>query len=873
VGRNALDRVLVTGSASIATLAVVVSCGDNLGGGAQTAESPEAVAIDTVAPESVRAGDPIEVSCVFFDDQGLAIEPIPVPSTRVRFAPADAVIEIDDGEIIATRTGELEVSCASASLVLFDPSPSLIAVEPGEVSMLSISIDRDRITAGESVAATCSAFDAWGNPVDGVDPTLVVAPERPGNAIAGLTASFTGSGQYQLACDLPNAATAAADLEVLPDLPAAIVVSPVPSRPVYARGEIIELGHQVVDRFDNPVPEASVAIASSPVADVTDGIHFRYFANGFYQLTATVQGPTDEGALLEASAMVLIDGSGPAIACDNPIDGAMIDHTPGAPVGFSGSVSGLAGITEVQVNGSPVAVDGAGRFSVNLPTRFGINFVELAAIDEFGKESTRVCSFLAADLYIAEDGSQSGAVTMNLRQASVDDNNRGGPFNSLGDLFHSAINSAGLKAMIHDLLIAANPLKDSCDIDTWFGCAFRSRIDYLSSNFAGLNTVLLDLVNGGIEVRLTLDDARLRMRIRASLGIDTTGWITVDTATVRAIFDASLSGGRPRLTLRPGSVQTTVGSIDTDFSGLSGWIVDVVASFAEGTIRNLIANQVSNLIRTSLGGALDDLIANLDISALERSFDVARLDGGPPIAMSFVPSFSHVNANNSRLQLALGTRLTAPAAHARPSLGAAIERPPGPLDPAGGHPAAVAIHSGVINQALHALWRGGMFDATLDAGGATAALAAGLPPVVTMNGADRVEIALGDVAVNLDIPNVFPEPVPMLIGMRGSMRYQRVGDDISFDDFRIDELFFTSLQVAIDAENRDLIEGFLAEVLENVVGTALNDALPALPIPSFDLPASLSQFGLPAGLELRINAPALTAARPQILLLGSLVVQ
>lgn len=851
---------------------VWVGCGDNLTGASSSA-SPPIAAVDTVAPGSVRAGEPIDVSCRYIDDSGRVFEPVPAPSPQLRFAPAEAVMTTGEGDKIATRAGDLEVSCSLPELALFDPSPALIAVEPGEVTQLTTELDRDRIGAGESVTASCQAFDWWGNRVDDVTPALVAAPSLAGNLIEGLTATFTGAGRYQLACDLPTVATISADLEVLPALPAAIVVSPVPDRPVYARGEIIELGHRVVDRYDNPVPEAAVAVTSQPAADVSAGARFRYFANGVYQLTATVSGPTDGGVLLEASAAVLVDGTGPEIACDQPLDGEMIDHPPGDPIGFSGTVSGLAGVVEVAVNGTSVAVDGAGRFSTSLPTRFGINFVELAATDEFGKESTRVCSFLVADRFADDGEALSGAVSMNLRQPAVDDGSRSGGINSLGDILHTAINSAGLKQKIHEMLLAANPLKNSCDLDTWLGCVFRSRLDYLSSSFAGVNTVALDLVSGGIDARMRINDARLRLRVRATGGIDTTGWVIADWAEIRLIFDTTLSGGRPRLTIRPGTIQTSVGPIDTDFSGVDGFLLDIIASFAESTIRDLIANQVNRLIRRSLGAALDGIVANLDISKLARSFDVPRLDGGPAIGVTFTPGFSDVAANNARLLFGLSTRFEAPAAHARPSLGAPVAAPPGPVSPNVSQPAVIAIHSAVLNQALHALWRGGLFDATLDADGATATLATGLPPVVTMAGGDRVEIALGDVAVTLDVPNVFPEPVPMILGMRGSLRFSRSGDDIVFDDFVIDELYFTSQQVSIDAENRDLIEGFLIEVLTGVVGNSLNDALPALPIPSFDLPASLAEYGLPAGGALGLVSPVLGAAPPQILLTGSLSIQ
>lgn len=491
-----------------------------------------------------------------------------------------------------------------------------------------------------------------------------------------------------------------------------------------------------------------------------------------------------------------------------------------------------------------------------------------------------MCSFLVANRYAAESSGLSGAVSMNLRQAAIDDGSRSGPPQSLGDIFHTVLNSDGLKDTIHDLFLGANPLKDSCDVGGPFGsCIFSSRMHYLSSSFPSTNTVSLDLVSGGIETSLRLSNVSLRLRVRATGGVDSTGWVTVDSVDVDLTFNTTLGANRPRITIRPNSVTTSVGNISTDFDGADGWIIDnIVVPVAEGKIRDLLEEQVSNLIRNQVGDALDDVVGNLDISALATSFDVPRLDGGAPIHMTFTPGFSHVNATNSRLLFGLSTELSAPAAHARPSLGAPVQNPPGPITPSANGAAAIAIHSAVVGQALHALWRAGLFDATLTGGGsfpdgASVTLRTGLPPVVRMVGSDRLELALGNVAVSLVYPGVFAEPLDMLLGMRATVKYQQVGGDIVFSDFALEELYFTSFQVSIDAASRDIIEEFLVDVLGGLVGDSLNDALPALPIPSFTLPASLGDFGLPAGGVLGLSSPTLSAAIPQLVLAGALSIE
>src|SRR5690606_15306349 len=76
--------------------------------------------------------------------------------------------------------------------------------------------------------------------------------------------------------------------------------------------------------------------------------------------------------------------------------------------------------------------------------------------------------------------------------------------------------------------------------------------------------------------------------------------------------------------------------------------------------------------------------------------------------------------------------------------------------------AGVAVHVGVFEQALHALWRGGMFDATL--GGAQLGnglpaeaqirVSTLLPPVATLSG-NAVELSLGAMHLQVTYPGLF----------------------------------------------------------------------------------------------------------------------
>jgi hypothetical protein len=62
---------------------------------------------------------------------------------------------------------------------------------------------------------------------------------------------------------------------------------------------------------------------------------------------------------------------------------------------------------------------------------------------------------------------------------------------------------------------------------------------------------------------------------------------------------------------------------------------------------------------------------------------------------------------------------------------------------------------------------------------------------------------------------------------------------------------------------------FLTQVLQDVLADAINNGLPAFPIPAFALPASAADFGLPAGAELGIVNPQLSTSGSHFVLTGA----
>ncbi|MBO6935343.1 MAG: hypothetical protein JJ863_10210 [Deltaproteobacteria bacterium] len=875
-----------------AALVVAAGCGDDGGGPDSGTIDPDAMVmldpidiidaalVQTMAPMEVRAGEVIPVTCTILDENG-EVYSSAGRTPRIRVSPEGSV-ERMDGMITAVRVGTVEVSCAFPDLMLTDETPALVNIIPGEPSEVITSVDRNSVDAGGTVNATCDVFDAHGNRVDDAEPTLSTTPSSEGTTVDGLSATLTEAGIYEFSCTLPGTTTTPQRVEVTPSLPAALVVAKVPDQPVYGIGQVIEVVAIVTDQYGNEVVDAPVGYVSNPAAGAMIGSsRFRYFEDGTFVVTVTVAPPTEGDVVLSQDVTIVVNGNGPQIQCDNPADGQMINVAPGGTLNFQGSVDDSSGVDSVMVNGTAATLDGSGGFSIPVTVDFGINFLDIVATDSFGEESSRTCAFLASDRWAPPGDVLGDTVALGLGQGAIDDMDPAGSVDSLDDLLHTVVNSPGLRNTLHTSLLANNPLKPrSCDYSTFLGCVFRSEINYLDSQLNGPNRTELTLIDGGMHALVRLENVRIRLDVDTNLG-DTEGWATISYVQIELDFAAGLSGGRPTLTVVPGSVDVESGSISTSFSGIDGFFINIIVDLLQNTVRGMVEDALTGFVEDNFNELLDGVVGSLDISSLGSVFTVPRLDGSGNIDLNFGVGFSSISPTASRLLFGIGTRFTGPTAIGRPTLGvavphggtAALRDDPNRM----GRTASVSIHLGLFNQVLHALWRGGLLEATIDSStlggdspdGLSAVVSGALPPVAVMNVEGDVELGIGTLAMQLTYPGIFDDPIFVVLGARASTDVALSGNDITFGTITVEELYFSAEGVSLDMSTRETLERFFTSLVQSIVDGALNDALPALPIPSFTLPTSVADFGLTPGMELGITSPALATERPHFVLRGN----
>ncbi|HEU5056986.1 MAG TPA: hypothetical protein VFU21_10700 [Kofleriaceae bacterium] len=856
---------------------LLAACGDNL----EAPPEPDP-RLDTTAPAEVRAGDLIAVTCTLERPSG----EIEIVQGEVVATPETA-IEREGLDVIAVEAIDVEVACRLSEPNIIDPTPAVVHVVPGPPANVVTTASPNPITAGETLTVGCEVFDFYGNPIETAQPSFTLSPSDDGNVIDGFTAVMTRAGQFTAACEIPGAIGEGVVVDVLPALPASMVLGQVPEQSIYAVGSLVQITHQVSDRFGNTVPDAVVSKESTiisgtgPILPMGED-SFQYMGEGRYRVVATVQPPTEGDVEIRGTLQINVNSNGPALLCDSPADASMRNLAPGSVVTFRGSAADANDVESVMVNGSPATVAEDGSFTAPITTRFGINFVDVAATDGFGEESTKVCSFLASNQWGVATSNLADTIMLKLVQAAWDDGSRSGGINDFDDILSLVLNSSGPRDAVHASLLAANPLKpSSCDREICtFGlcvCVLSSEVVYQDAIFGGPHTSTLALVGGGLQPAAQLNDIRLRLRVRgraAGIPYDTTGWVTLSYVRVGLILDAALSGGRPSLSTRSGSVVVTVGSIDADFDGIDGAIINIIIDLAQGTVRNLVSNTLRNFVINNFDALLDSLMSNLDISTLGTTFNVPRPAGGPPIPVSFGVGFSSINTTSSRMLIGISTRFTAPLANNYFSLGVAL--PPGSRlnDPASVTRTAVAAHVGIFNQVLHALWRGGMFEATLTGADidpdlpaeATASVVTRLPPVAQVIGS-QVEIHLGGIEVAVDHPDL-PNNLQVSLGAAVRTSVSLNGNDLAFSGLTIEELYISTDAISLSSADQQQLEDMLRPLLQQVANTALNDALPSIPLPTFTIPDALGPYGLPVGEELGITSPTLTTAPQHFTLRG-----
>ena len=831
-----------------------------------------------VGAPATEAGVENRVTCQALDGEGDPVEDV-VLVFEVRPALGWRAAEAP-GALVGERAGTYYLTCTAPGLGQRDATPARWDVRPGPAVLVRASVDPPVVVAGDTTQVTCRAEDREGNVVSSGDAEVSVRPAIAGVDVDGRQATLRTAGVFQAVCDLAGAVSEGeARISVLPGPPAQLVAAVAPDVAVHEVGAVVGFVARLTDVFDNLVVDAPLEWSSEPALVAFGEGRFRADAEGRYLLGVRATGTTFEDRVLEAEAEILVDSGGPAIACTEPVEGAMLVRR--ARLVLSGRVDDVAGIDLLTVDGEDAALDEEGRFAVEVAPSWGLNVHELVATDAVGNVNSTFCSYFASERYVDEDAAIDDAILLHLSQQAVDDGPPNRPLTSLTDLLRRVVDSPGLVRTIDQTLRAQNPILPTRCMQRLplVGCVLSVGAEYRGMRVRGPNSLSARLVEGGLRISARLENLEIDVQMRGTVG--NSGTLTAAHVAIELTFDAGLVDGRPRVALRETN-SVEVGDLDSDFDGfLSGALLDLVFEAFEGTVRNELVGALRDFLEQEIDALLSDVLAGLDLDALGLGLEVPAIAGGDAAVLSLGVGFSTLHANPTRLQLGISSRVNGPSRQGAASAGVAL--PPGAvkieLRPEG--TTGAAVHLGLVNQLLHRLWRAGVFDLGGAADllgdlpdGASVALRVQVPPAVigTGDGAN-LRMHLGPIAGELLYPGFFDEALRIRlaafliapVALDGGRGIVFGGDD----GIALDRIYVAVDGVSMSPEARATLERDLGRILQAVVDQALNNALPALPIPDFALPESLEAFGVPPGTRMGLRGATLDGTFTHFLLDGT----
>jgi hypothetical protein len=855
---------------ALVLIAAAVACGDN--------NVPSNTIETFVGRTTLLAGERVDARCEILDPNGqTAIDLVtgtPLSDATemvIDYRHPDSFALDDEALTIAVRAGTAQVRCSAPSLELVDEEPALITIEPGPAVRVLTQLEADVAVAGQEVGVGCLVFDGFGNQIDNFTQMVSISPFGAGTVAGVDKVSANLIGEYEVSCVVEGAADVEPDfLLVLPALPASIAGSLTPEKSLYTIDDQVSLVATTFDEFGNRVDDVAFLYAASPAVPSPSEARFQFDADGSFALSATVTSPTKDNVPLSVTLPVVVDSAGPSIQCrrfDSPTveAEAYMVQSGATSVTVPVAVNDSFTVSSVKINGTTASFNSTnGLFQATVPLTFGMNFFDVVATDQFGKENSTTCFVLSAPIYTSENGSLADSLDLRLDQEAIGDGGLTGPIDSLNDILFVILNSNEIKTLVNNGLVSANPVNDgSCGV---FAC--NPDVNYIN-NTISWNTAntFVQLRPGGLTVTVTLPNVRLRASACGTtccIG-GSTVTIVANPITAAIDFNLTLVNGVMRASVN-GNPNVTVGAVSLDGSGFCGFLLDIIEGLVTGPVRTAVQNALKSFINSDVAPLLDQLVSSLDVNTLGSTFNVPKLDGTGNLQLGFGLTFSSLNIDPTRALLGLGTRFTpGTVGQNRPSLGIARRTGSVLLDNMGTtqiRSVGIAFYEGALNQVLHGLWRGGFFQANLTIGGGTATIDARLPPVAKITSNNQAQLMLGGISATITIPGVINNPIPIVFGGRATANVSMVGDTLSFGGFNLDQLF-VSFQTPLTQQQRTAMANFLGQVLNDVLSDAINTGLPAFPIPTFSLPAAAAEYGLPAGAELGILSPLLsTPASP-----------
>jgi len=806
-------------------------------------------------------GDDISDSVQFSTEMSPSLGVLDDGAGQYRFTNAD------------TYTFFASVDLLGATLV----GAASVVVSAGPAASVDLELSVPVVNAGAPVGLTSELFDLWGNRLEASDGDVVYSVS-PSATLSGELLVATVSGSYTVTSTLADGTASDSEfLSVLPGEPASLDIS-LSSYDV-EKGQGIVVDTQVLDNFGNDV-DYPVELSTDPSFGTDTWADFvRFHEEGVFTVLADV---TEYGLHAE-DGPVLVDSSGPSIRVTYPPRGAELESSAGSVVTVTGTViDSLTGVTSVTVNGVSVTLQAGGAFSHDIDADYGLNTLEVVALDGDGNTSDLFQTFLWGD-YTAQGQPHEDAVLARLNEGAID---------AIESLLVGMISSGSIVSAIAGqslgningtpvVLSSVNIGNPNLELDTFSGnpdgylevyagfapvsmSASATRVTVPGFGWAGLYadatfSVSMSTFESLSNVQLWVDSTNT---IRADI-ISGSTLVNIDGTNIsNDYFDTYVDWGcgscNPDFSGWPwewdldlvdcacvageDAANAALGFLSDVLSFLINALLDLVSLLVD-LLEPLLEGVVAGLLESELGPIIEDALADLEIVT-----DIPLM--GVVISLDALPQ--DIDIDDDGMLIALESVVTSPLGPAAPAtLGALYNIQSMWPTYSYTEDLHLSLEDGLVNQLLHSAWQGGVLNMTMDAAELgldvsqldsilpltqlELSMQPLLPPVVGPDSAGDMELAIGDLLIN-----VTGDPG----GVSGLMMQLAV-TVIAEADFSVD----SSNQIVFAFTNPDLYMDFVhsdpwvvnGEVVENVMESVIDILIPNL----IDTLGGLGGFQMP----------------------------
>jgi hypothetical protein len=694
--------------------------------------TPALKLVVTVSDPNPTAGDEVEY-LAYMDG---ASEPVLVEDVLLS-STAEPLLDWDDDSLTPTLAGKHTL----VATAVFKGSPQIATVEmqvdPGAPATVDLELTDYQAKAGETIAWGVRAWDAYGNETD----TTTVSVETNSEY-----AVLQGADIYSTVPDLYTATATAAEGPF--DVEDFIFTASDPATLV------LELSDTDLEKEETTIATVLIHDDYGNLVDmpfdlwVDPGtyVDVEYNAITFHdEGEFTVWAATPDQALSDSVGPLLIDSTGPDLVVENPPRGT---QTIDLGQFVSGTVADeWTGVTSVVVNGDNAAISGNG-WSVWQDYDFGTTFLDTEALDGDGNVTTDLRGVLSGTYTPYGNGIGDGI------EARITEDG----FDAIEDLASGFLDLNTLAASIPNPVV--NQKSQTC---TWFGCITWYSLQISLSNMSfGATTLDIDPTSGGyLDTEAQINNPYIYFTASGKvIGISYSQSGSISASWIKLNMDMYPWVSNNVLGVDVYNADTTTAGFDFD---LEGWLWDVLDFFGisfDSLIEGFLTDAISDMAQDEIPDLVADAVQGLEIGmSFPIEDNIYDMDALP----------YSVDVNDKGMTLGLETWFTADTWESP------FYSDPGSLTypytpPTYGNASndmVLGISEDFVNQALHALWGGGLLemelagdDLGLDLGdlGAflpsltdpTFGVSAYLPPVVLPGTGDSLlDLQLGDLELSI----------------------------------------------------------------------------------------------------------------------------